>query len=70
MVDKGSAAIDELVDLLTTAGYQVTNVGARYRIVNPEGGSPVFMPHRLPRGARISSIVTGLNSIGFDVEQP
>jgi hypothetical protein len=69
VTDKGSAAIEELVDLLTTAGYQVTNVGTRYRIVNPEGGAPVFMPHRLPKGARLNQIVAGLHSIGFDIDK-
>lgn len=67
MVDKGSAEINELLDALEQQGYQVTKVGVRYRVTNPAGGQPVFMPHRLPKGAKLGPVVAGLHAIGFSL---
>lgn len=67
MSDKGTAAIEDLLDALETAGFEVTNVGARYRVTSPEGGKPAFIPHRMPKASNLSLVVQGLRNIGFDM---
>lgn len=67
MTDKGTAVVDDILDALETAGFQITNVGTRYRITNPAGGAPAFLPHRIPKGAGFNRVLVGLTGIGFDL---
>lgn len=69
MPDTGAREITDLLAALRDAGFEVINVGARYRVTNPAGGSPAFVPLRLPRNARINGIMKGLLNIGFDETQ-
>lgn len=66
-MDKGTKRIEDIVDKLRALDFQVVDVGARYRVTHPDGGRPVFMPKRLPKGkAGVSPILASLRSIGFD----
>lgn len=67
MPDRGTLAIDELLNALEGAGFSVVSVGSRYRVTNPKGGKPAFIPGRLPKGANLELIKNGLLAIGFDV---
>jgi hypothetical protein len=67
MTEKGTAVIDDLLQSLEDAGFVVVQVGARYRVTNPAGGAPAFIPKRLPKGANFALVVAGLAKIGFDV---
>lgn len=67
MTDKGTALIDDLLDALESAKFEVTNVGSRYRVTNPAGGGVAFVPGRLPKGASFNKVMTGLAEIGFDI---
>jgi len=66
MPDSGTKAIEEVLDLLKLAEFDVVDIGTRYRITNPDGGPPAFMPKRLVRGATMKGVMSGLLSIGFD----
>lgn len=66
MGDKGSMMMEELLDAVQDAGWEVINVGTRYRVTNPKGGKPAFIPHRLPKNGQYSKIVDGLSKAGFD----
>lgn len=68
MTDRGTATIEALVDNLETAGFQVTDVGTRYRVTNPDGGAAVFVPKRLPKGAALNGIMKSLVGAGYDAE--
>src|SRR6188474_2831377 len=67
MTDRGTLVIDELLTALEGAGFGVVSVGARYRVTNPKGGKPAFIPARLPKGAKLDLVMNGLLGIGFDV---
>lgn len=72
MTTKGTLDIERLVDDLRDAGYTVALLGARYRVTNPDGGDPVFIPKRLPKNGRATSVadlMQVLKRIGFDAEQ-
>lgn len=72
MTSKGTLDIEQLVRDLATAGYAVTLLGARYRVTNPQGGEAVFLPRRLPKNGRattIADIERMLTKIGFSPEQ-
>lgn len=69
MTAKGTLDMDRLVADLTAAGYTVVPVGQRYRVTNPAGGDPAFIPKRLPKNGRATSIKdieTQLARIGWD----
>ncbi len=66
MTEKGTATITELVDNLEQAGWTVGDVGTRYRVTNPAGGAPVFVPKRLPKNAQMNQIMKSLLSAGYD----
>lgn len=67
MPDKGTQAIDRLLKTLRDGGYDVVQVGMRWRVSNPAGGGIAFVPKRLPRNAEMRPIEHGLSAIGFDL---
>lgn len=69
---KGEFDISQLKADLEDAGYTVVSVGKRYRVTNPAGGEPAFMPQALPKNGRattIADIERVLARIGFDRAQ-
>lgn len=72
MTAKSVLDIERLVEDLQTAGYTVVAVGQRYRITDPAGGDPAFIPKRLPKNGRattIKDVETLLARIGWDPGQ-
>ena len=68
MTERATAVIEDLLQSLEEAKFEVIDLGQRYRVTNPAGGRPVFIPHRLPKAnARFVQIVSALTKIGFDV---
>jgi hypothetical protein len=67
VTDKGTAVVDDILDALETAGFEVVSVGTRYRVTNPAGDKPAFIPKRLPKGAKFNQILVGLSAIGFNI---
>lgn len=69
MATRGELDIERLVDDLKTAGYAVIPVGHRYRVTDPAGGDPAFIPKRLPKNGRattIKDVESVLLRIGWD----
>ncbi len=67
VADKGTAVIEELLDDLGDCGFEIINVGTRFRVTSPEGGKPAFVPHRIPRNGSVAKVVEGLARIGYDI---
>lgn len=64
-----TAEIQRMLDDLRFVGFAVVNVGQRWRVTNPAGGDPVFIPagHMNSRKDLVG-IVRNLNAIGFTQE--
>lgn len=66
MTDQGTKAIDDLLSGLRDADFQVVNLGTRYRVTNPAGGAPAFIPARIPKNGKLTHILRELLAVGFD----
>lgn len=66
-MDNQSKIVDEIVnDVRYLWGTEaVTDLGARYRVCNPAGGEPVFMP-RVLKESNLKGQLKRLLSIGYD----
>lgn len=68
MTAKLATMISGILDDLNDAGFDVVSVGTRWRVTNPAGGEPAFIPRNIARGKDLSGIVADLTKIGFSTE--
>jgi hypothetical protein len=49
-----------------TPGWEVKNHPSRWRVTNSEGGGPLFINHRPPKGNTLKAILDDLVALGWD----